>query len=118
MALFDLIANNTDRKAAHCLRGEDGHIWGIDHGLTFHAHPKLRTVIWDFGGERMPKELLRDLRRISTALQTQQGCASALEELLFPEEIEALVGRIQYVLAHPEFPGRQGRRRGVPWPFY
>jgi len=61
MALFDLIANNTDRKAGHCLRGEDGHIWGIDHGLTFHAQPKLRTVIWDFGGEPIPKELLRDL---------------------------------------------------------
>ncbi|MEE8303163.1 MAG: SCO1664 family protein, partial [Candidatus Tectomicrobia bacterium] len=36
MAVFDMIANNTDRKAGHCLRGEDGHIWGIDHGLTFH----------------------------------------------------------------------------------
>ena len=118
MALFDLIANNTDRKAAHCLRGEDGHIWGIDHGLTFHAHPKLRTVIWDFGGEPMPKNLLRDLRRIGQELETQQGLEPALAELLFPEEIEALVGRIQYVLAHPEFPGMQTRRRGTPWPFY
>jgi len=118
MALFDLIANNTDRKAAHCLRGEDGHIWGIDHGLTFHAHPKLRTVIWDFGGEPIPKELLRDLRRICKALETQQGLEPALAELLFPEEMEALMGRIQYVLAHPEFPGMQTRRRGVPWPFY
>ena len=43
---------------------------------------------------------------------------AALAELLFPEEMEALVGRIQYVLAHPEFPGMQGRRRGTPWPFY
>ena len=73
MALFDLIANNTDRKAGHCLRGEDGHIWGIDHGLTFHAHPKLRTVIWDFSGEPMPQELLRDLRRILKAPRGSAG---------------------------------------------
>jgi uncharacterized repeat protein (TIGR03843 family) len=117
LALFDLIANNTDRKAAHCLRGEDGHIWGIDHGLTFHAHPKLRTVIWDFSGERIPKHLLRDLRRLCTALETRQGLEPALAELLFPEELEALLRRLQYVLAHPAFPSLQSRR-GVPWPFY
>ena len=64
MAVLDLISNNTDRKAGHCLRDEEGHIWGIDHGLTFHAQPKLRTVIWDFGGQRVPKRLLRDVRRV------------------------------------------------------
>lgn len=117
LALFDLVANNTDRKAAHCLRGEDGHIWGIDHGLTFHAHPKLRTVIWDFSGEPMPKHLLRDLRRVGQELETGQGVAPALAELLLPEEMEALRRRLQYVLAHPIFPSLQSRR-GVPWPFY
>jgi len=117
MALFDLIANNTDRKAGHCLRGEDGHIWGIDHGLTFHAHPKLRTVIWDFGGEPIPKDLLRDLRRISKEFAAQQGLEPVLAELLFPEEMEALRHRLQYLLSHPEFPCLQ-TRRGVPWPFH
>ena len=117
LALFDLVANNTDRKAAHCLRSEDGHIWGIDHGLTFHAHPKLRTVIWDFSGEPMPRALLRDLRRVCKELETRQGLEPALAKLLLPEEMEALLHRLQYVLAHPAFPSLQSRR-GVPWPFY
>ena len=89
MALFDLIANNTDpAEAGHCLRGEDGHIWGIDHGLTFHAHPKLRTVIWDFSGEPMPQELLHDLRRTLKDIERLCGLAPELAELLFPEELQ------------------------------
>jgi uncharacterized repeat protein (TIGR03843 family) len=117
MAVFDLITNNTDRKAGHCLRGEDGHIWGIDHGLTFHHQPKLRTVIWDFGGERLPAELLPDIRRVCTGLEQHQEPAQDLGKLLAPVEIKALIARMQYLLAHPEFPSLQ-TRRGVPWPFY
>ncbi len=117
LALFDLIANNTDRKAGHCLRGEDGHIWGIDHGLTFHADPKLRTVIWDFGGTPIPKPLLRDMRRIARELEQQAGVATCLRELLFPEEMQALQRRITYLLRQPEFPSLHSRR-AVPWSFY
>ena len=117
MAVFDMIANNTDRKAGHCLRGEDGHIWGIDHGLTFHPHPKLRTVIWDFGGESIPPALLTDIRRVHTELETRQKLARQLNDLLMSVEMEALIERIQQVLAHPEFPCLQ-RRRGVPWSCY
>lgn len=117
IAVFDMIANNTDRKAGHCLRGEDGHIWGIDHGLTFHPHPKLRTVIWDFGEERIPAYLLQDIKRVSSELEARRGLANMLRESLMPVEIEALVERMQYVLAHPTFPCLR-TRRGVPWPFY
>jgi hypothetical protein len=117
MAVFDMIANNTDRKAAHCLRGEDGHIWGIDHGLTFHAHPKLRTVIWDFGDERIPPHLLQDIKRVCSELTRQQSLAQTLDALLVPGEMQALINRMRYVLANPEFPCLQ-TRRGVPWPFY
>ena len=48
---FDLLANSADRKGGHCLAGDDGRVWAVDNGLTFHGEPKLRTVIWDFGGE-------------------------------------------------------------------
>ncbi len=51
---FDLLANNTDRKSGHCLLGEDGQIYAIDNGLSFHHEFKLRTVIWEFGGEPIP----------------------------------------------------------------
>ena len=56
MCAFDLLANNTDRKSGHCLLDADGHVWGIDNGLCFHDEFKLRTVIWDFGGEPMPPQ--------------------------------------------------------------
>ncbi|MCZ6873067.1 MAG: SCO1664 family protein [bacterium] len=117
MAVFDMVANNTDRKAGHCLKGEDGHIWGIDHGLTFHPHPKLRTVIWDFGGEPIPADLLTDIRRVYTELKTQQKMARKLNGVLMQAEMEALSDRLQDILQHPEFPCLQ-RRRNVPWSFY
>src|SRR5207253_341762 len=67
MCTFDLLANNADRKSGHCLLTEDGHIWGIDHGLCFHEDPKLRTVIWEFAGEPVPDELMNAVARFAIA---------------------------------------------------
>lgn len=117
LAVFDLISNNTDRKAAHCLRDDEGHVWGIDHGLTFHVQPKLRTVIWDFGDQPIPALLLKDIKRVCQELEKHRGIASELNDLLFSEEIEALLHRMRAVLKQPIFPCLQ-TRRGVPWPFY
>ncbi len=64
ICLFDLVANNADRKAGHCLLGPDGRVYAIDNALTFHAEPKLRTVIWDFSGEPIPASLRADVRRL------------------------------------------------------
>ena len=65
MCAFDLVGNNTDRKSGHCLLGLDGRIRGIDHGLMFHHEFKLRTVIWEFGGEPVPARPARGRRRRS-----------------------------------------------------
>ena len=51
---FDILINNTDRKGGHCLLGLDGRVWAIDNGLCFAEDDKLRTVIWEFGGEPIP----------------------------------------------------------------
>ena len=68
-AAFDVLANNADRKGGHCLQAKrDGHIWGIDHGLTFHVVDKLRTVIWDFAGEPVPEGIVSTLECILTEL--------------------------------------------------
>ena len=51
-AAYDVLVNNTDRKGGHCLHDlANDVVVGIDHGLTFHAAWKLRTVIWEFAGE-------------------------------------------------------------------
>ena len=99
MAVFDIIANNTDRKGGHCLEELGStRVYGIDHGLTFHAHPKLRTVIWDFGGEEIPDGLLRDVARACADLAADGPLAEALGPLIAPHEVWALLDRAQQVL--------------------
>jgi uncharacterized repeat protein (TIGR03843 family) len=109
MATFDLVANNADRKSGHCLLDAEGHLWGIDHGLCFHAQPKLRTVIWDFAGEPIPGSLLDDLRRLIAAPPP------ALVDLLDRDEVAAVVRRAEAVIRLAEFPN-PGEARPYPWP--
>src|SRR6266481_4005602 len=68
MAAFDVIVNNADRKSGHCLLDGDGHVWGVDNGLTFHTLPKLRTVIWEFAGEEVAENLRQDARQLASEL--------------------------------------------------
>ena len=117
MAVFDLAANNADRKGGHCFIAQSGGIWGVDHGLTFHAEHKLRTVIWDFAGEPVPEPLLRDLARLLPLLDAPEpGPASALAGLLAPEEAAALRERVQRLLEEPVMPAPTSRR-DLPWPW-
>ena len=109
IALFDYVANNTDRKSGHVLRGADGHIWGIDHGLCFSAAFKLRTVIWDFAGDPIPEALLDDISPLATQVPAD------LAELLNDAEVAALQRRVQRMLQERVLPvDRTGMR--YPWP--
>ncbi|MFQ5860174.1 MAG: hypothetical protein ACE5IG_01330, partial [Dehalococcoidia bacterium] len=47
---------------------------------------------------------LQDLHRLCQRLRSPRGLARAFTALLTPEELEALVARIEGVLAHPEYP--------------
>ena len=110
VCVFDLLANNTDRKSGHCLLGEDGKIYAIDNGLSFHAEFKLRTVIWEFGGEDIPVELLDDVARFVDA-----GVPRPLAELLDPFERDALLARGRALVNERRFP-IDGTGRRYPWP--
>ena len=110
ICVFDLLANNTDRKSGHCLLGPDGHVWGIDNGLCFHEEPKIRTVIWEFGGERIPPELLADVERALPLLGT------ALSPYLDADEIGAVCARGNRVLHTRTFPLADPMGRCYPWP--
>jgi len=109
MAVFDIVANNADRKGGHCLLDSEDGIWGIDHGLCFNVAPKLRTVIWDFAGATIPEPLLADVRRL--ALEPP----ASLESLLHPSETEAMLRRAEQVAATGVFPD-PGAGRPYPWP--
>lgn len=110
MALFDLVINNADRKAGHLLVDGDGRLWGVDHGVSFHAEPKLRTVIWAFEGEPIPDALLSDLRCL------RERFPGGLGEVLSPREAEALKVRVDALIRVARFPSPGSGRRSVPWP--
>jgi hypothetical protein len=114
VATFDVLANNADRKSGHCLRGEDGTIWVVDHGVCFSTEPKLRTVIWEFAGQPIPRRYLEDVRRVVDELRSGDVRRSLLG-LLTEAEIGAMVGRAESLARTGRFP-RPGRGRAYPWP--
>ena len=114
VAAFDVVVNNADRKAGHCLLGPDGRIWVVDHGVCFSEEPKLRTVIWDFAGEAVPPNLRDDLRRLLRALQ-DGAHSESLQALLSTEELDAIASRAERLARSGRFPFPRGER-AYPWP--
>ena len=115
MAAFDVVINNTDRKGGHCLRAtESGEIFGIDHGVSFHAQWKLRTVIWDFACEPIPPEVCADLHRLADDLRGDLG--DRLVPLLDRFELDAVNARLGHLLATGEFPDADRDYHSYPWP--
>lgn len=116
IALFDVVANNADRKSGHCLLATDDgeRVFSVDHGVCFHDEPKLRTVIWDFAGEDVPPNLLGDLRGLGEDLAGGPA-RDALDELLRPAELRALERRLADLLEDARFP-EPGPGRPYPWP--
>ena len=115
--MFDLFVNNADRKASHCLLDYAGKLWGIDHGLTFNADSKLRTVIWDFCGEPIPRFLVDDLTILLEELNSYSALAFQIEALLSSEESKMLRHRLYSVLMDPVFP-QLDPNRNIPWPWF
>jgi uncharacterized repeat protein (TIGR03843 family) len=114
MALLDLLANNTDRKSGHVLmiperNGEPATVWGIDNGLCFAADDKLRTVIWEFGGEEIPEDWLERVAGLCERVPLDVAA------LLDDDEVEALQRRAGRCVMHRRFPTDPTGRR-YPWP--
>jgi uncharacterized repeat protein (TIGR03843 family) len=115
LAAFDIIINNADRKSGHCLKGRDGRLWAIDHGIAFHDEYKLRTVLWDFAGEELPEDIRTDLAQLSTRLAAREGALSMLAELLSNAELRALQRRIDRLVHKGKYP-QPTSERNYPWP--
>ncbi|NCX17689.1 MAG: SCO1664 family protein [Acidimicrobiia bacterium] len=109
VAVFDILANNTDRKSGHVLIDTDDNIWGIDHGLCFSADFKLRTVIWEFGGEEIDDSLIAAVERVAGSLPLD------VSSLLDDDEVVALGERAAWLLEHRRLPVDPTGRR-YPWP--
>ncbi len=110
VVLFDMLVNNADRKGGHVFFEEGTHkLYAIDHGICFHEEDKLRTVLWDFGGQPIPEDL-------KSRLVLTPGLLADLEPHLSPGEITALQTRAERILKRGVFPRQPRDRRAIPWP--
>jgi len=106
---FDVVANNTDRKAGHCILDSGGRLWAIDHGVCFSADFKLRTVIWEFGGEAIADDLLARVEPLVDSVPLDLSC------LLDDDEVAALSERARWLIDARCFPVDPTGSR-YPWP--
>jgi uncharacterized repeat protein (TIGR03843 family) len=113
IAVFDAVVNNADRKAGHLLTDVSGQTFGIDHGVTFNAEDKLRTVLWGWIGQVITESQLRDLEMLLGKIP-----GSELEELLSAPEVKALVSRINHLLDVKVMPSPSPHWPAVPWPVF
>lgn len=116
MAVLDVLVNNADRKGGHVLPVADGHRYGVDHGVTFHTEPKLRTVLWGWVGQDLTDDEAAGVRRVRDGVDGALG--EQLAALLAGPEVDALVARCERLLASGRFPGPEAASSPVPWPLF
>jgi uncharacterized repeat protein (TIGR03843 family) len=116
MAVFDAVVNNADRKIGHLLPVPDGHLYGCDHGVCFATEYKLRTVLWQWRGKRLPDPAVGALRRLQELLVDGCELAAELEPWLTPGEIDATRKRVDLLAEHKVYPFPPTDWPAVPWP--
>lgn len=109
MCALDIVANNTDRKSGHVLVDKDQHVWGIDHGLCFAEDFKIRTVIWEFGGEVLPESIRQAVEPLITNVPLE------VATLLTTQEVSAISERAKWLIDGAAFPVDPSGRH-YPWP--
>jgi uncharacterized repeat protein (TIGR03843 family) len=116
LAVLDVLLNNADHKGGHVLRGLDGAVYGVDHGICLHRENKLRTVLWGFLGEQLSIVVLDVLRRVRSRLDGELGVA--LAEHLTRAEVRAVRDRADHLLTTETFPAPNGTWPAIPWPAF
>ncbi|MFC9244218.1 SCO1664 family protein [Streptomyces sp. NPDC057136] len=116
LAVLDAVINNGDRKGGHLLPAPGGRLYGIDHGVTFNADDKLRTLLWGWAGEPLTDEAVEVLGRLDAELAPGAGLATRLGELITATELDALRGRVGGLLTTGRHPQPSGEWPAIPWP--
>jgi hypothetical protein len=114
IAVFDAAINNTDRKGGHLLPVLGGHVYGVDHGVTFSTVPKLRTLLWGWRGQSLAPDELDGLAGLRDALRGD--LARDLAGLLSRGEIAATRRRVDGLLETRRFPLPRPDWPAIPWP--
>jgi len=114
MAVLDAVINNADRKGGHLLPTEQGHVFGIDHGVCFSVDDKLRTLLWQWRGDPLPDAARETLEELRADLDNALG--AALRALLDRREVRATTRRVDRLLREGIYPLPSGDWPAVPWP--
>lgn len=114
MAVLDVVLNNADRKGGHVLPGPDGVVRGVDHGVTFHTEPKLRTVLWGWAGESLTPDEVTTLEALDAALDGP--LCTELLGLLARDEVSACRRRVRRLLGDGHLPYPVEGWPAIPWP--
>ncbi|MEU9285611.1 SCO1664 family protein [Streptomyces sp. NPDC048275] len=116
LAVLDAVINNADRKGGHLLPAGEGQLYGIDHGVTFNAENKLRTLLWGWAGESLPPEAVEVLASLRDGLAPGAPLATRLAELITAAEIDATRARVDAMLTSGKHPEPSGEWPAIPWP--
>ncbi|MFC8871937.1 SCO1664 family protein [Streptomyces sp. NPDC057148] len=116
LAVLDAVINNADRKGGHLLPAAGERLYGIDHGVTFHAEDKLRTLLWGWAGDPLTGEALAALDGLREALRDGGTLASRLGALITPAELAATRARVDALLTSGKHPEPGGEWPAIPWP--
>ncbi|MFG2363279.1 SCO1664 family protein [Streptomyces mirabilis] len=116
LAVLDAVINNADRKGGHLLPAGEGLLYGIDHGVTFNAENKLRTLLWGWAGESLTPEAVEVLTSLRDGLAPGAPLATRLAELITTTEIDATRARVEAMLASGKHPEPSGEWPAIPWP--
>ncbi|MFJ1810548.1 MULTISPECIES: SCO1664 family protein [unclassified Streptomyces] len=116
LAVLDAVINNADRKGGHLLPTADGRLYGIDHGVTFNAENKLRTLLWGWAGEPLTGEAVEALKGLRAALEPDGRLAGTLAALITPAELDATRARADALLVAGRHPEPSGDWPAIPWP--
>jgi len=114
IAVFDAVINNSDRKGGHLLPHPSGHVYGVDHGVSFHEDDKLRTVLWQWAGRQLPDDATEVLRRLRRELDGRLG--ETLFRLLTTAEVRRTKARVDRLLSTRRHPEPSEDWPAVPWP--
>jgi hypothetical protein len=104
LAALDVLINNADRKRAHLLLGDDGHLRGIDNALSFLPYPRQRTVLIQLGGETLPPPVAARVQSLAGDPERRARLDTELARLLEADEVAAFCQRLDALAARPVFP--------------
>ena len=90
---------------------------GCDHGVSFHAETKLRTVLWGWADEPL-RQVDLEMLDVLGGCRSTPASDDELAPLITGAEIAALHMRVDLLRGLSVMPSPEGRWPAIPWPAF